>query len=142
MSHPHTEMEMLRQRAAWAEGELARIERETAQAAIARREEIRVEEENKQREEREVQETAELEEHRVNCWVNHRIEAALASENREAAFAPLFEQGPKANIPSGWPPGRDPSEFRHVVAGTPALRDEKVATTRLGQALASKGVTI
>lgn len=139
-----TENEALRDRLAWAESELRRIDHESAMMAIARREELRLEEESKAKAASEAAEIAALEGHRRNAWFNHGLDRALAGGSD--AFTNFLESTPEehqARAPDGWPPGTSPADYRTLPANAaPAEPDAAVAGTALGQALAAKGVVI
>lgn len=142
--HPHTETEQLRQRLAWAEGELRKIERETALAAIERREEIAREEVRVAAEAATAAHAAELEQHRVHSWINHRVDLALASAKPDDAMAALLQRDPKSDIPKdAWPPGVSAADYAPAaaLAAMPA-HDESVGKTALGLALAACGVKV
>jgi hypothetical protein len=142
--NPTTEFEALRHRAEWAENELKKIERETALAAIERRDEIAREETRKATEAEAAQHAAELEGHRVNAWVNHRVDLALASANPDDALAALLSHDPKSDVPkdASWPPGVCATDYAPAVAAAAMPHDEKIGGTALGQMLAAKGVTV
>jgi hypothetical protein len=108
--------------------------------AIEKREELRREEERKAAEEQQRADDAALEEHRVCAWVNHRVDQAQAAADPNAALHELLLKDPK-DVPAGWPPGRDPSEYKHVLAKAPAPTQASKRTA-LGQLLAAKGATI
>lgn len=141
---PRTENQVLRDENDYLRHELLRIEHETAQAAIARREELRVEEEKKANAERTARETAALEEHRRRAWFNAGLEQALARGND--AFVAFLGKSPEQhmrNAPAGWPVGVDPAQFRTVPATETPEPDATIAnTTALGRALAAKGVAL
>jgi hypothetical protein len=139
-----TENEILRERLAWAEGELHRIDLETATMAIAQREKIRVEEEAKAKAAADSAETAALEGHRRNAHFNVGLDRALAGGNDTlSSFLQSSPEEHMARAPDGWPEGHDPSMYRALPANTaPTEPDATVAATALGQALAAKGVTI
>lgn len=145
MSHPDrttTENEQLRQRVHWAESELRKIEVETALAAVARREEIAKEEERKALAEQQSRDAAELEGHRVNSWVNFRVDTALTSRDPNAAMLALLSRDPASDVPTDiWPPGVVADDFRRIPAPPPPP-DPDAKGTALGQMLARKGVTI
>jgi hypothetical protein len=116
-----SEMATLRQRLAWAEGELRRIEIESATAAIARRDEIAREESERAETERQAAEAAALEQHRRSAWYNHRLDRAIAAGDQSLADF-ISAGGPEhhmARAPSGWPPGSDPEQYRRVLLNPP-----------------------
>src|SRR5947209_16486782 len=111
MMLPKTENESLRERLAWAEGELRKIDVATAYAAIERREQIAKDAEAKALAEAQAREAEQLELHRVNAWVNHRIDSVYADPDPNAAFVALISRDLKADIPAdAWPPGYSPDD--------------------------------
>jgi hypothetical protein len=137
-----TENEQLRQRVDWAEGELRRIEVETATLAIQRRDEIAKEEERKQLAAQQARDALELEQHRVNAWINSRVDSAQAAADPNAAMLALLSRDPASDIPTDlWPPGYSADDYRRIAAPPPPP-DPEVSGTALGQMLAKKGVTI
>jgi hypothetical protein len=139
-----SEVEQLRRRLSWAEGELTRIGREAALKAIADREQAAAAEVAEAAATQQVVHAAELEGHRINSWINHRVDSALASANPDDAMAALLSRTPGSDIPPGaWPPGVSAADFDSVVAlaAMPAV-DETVRDTALGQALAHAGVKV
>ncbi len=104
---------------------MARIERETALAAIEQREKIQREADEKPHLAQVQRDDAALEQHRRNAWVNHRVDEALASGNPDAAMLGLLSRDPATDIPEGiWPPGASPDDFRTLVACEPSPPDE------------------
>jgi hypothetical protein len=66
--------------------------------------------------------------------------------NGNDAFALFLQRTPEEHMaaaPAGWPPGHDPALYRAVPATqAPDTEAAVAASTRLGQALAAKGVTL
>ena len=142
MMLPKTENQSLRERLAWAEGELRRIDVETAKAAIERREELAKEEERKAAAAQAAREAEALEGHRIAAWQNYRVDQCYEASDPNAAFVALMNRDLNADIPADvWPPGRSPDEFRTIPVPA-APPDPKLNDTRLGQMFAKKGIAL
>ena len=107
--------------------------------AIARREEFRVAEEAKALAAAQVAETAALEVHRLNAHFNVGVERAVAGG--DAALAAFLQSSPEEHMKRA-PEGVNPADYRTIPTAAPALVDDAVAKTALGQALLAKGVQI
>lgn len=137
---PPTEVEMLRESLAEAQGELRRRDMDEARARIAAADAAKAAEDAEHVVVTEQASAAELESYRRAAWMNLRIDQALAEGND--AFVSFLSGPQDRHVPAeGWPEGVTPEQFN--VVGIPEPEPgSSIAGTLLGSALAKAGVKI
>lgn len=128
-----SEIDELRRRAEWAEGQLRARHRADAQARIDAMASEQKHDDNSGKAEREAALATEIEKMRRGTWVTELLKQAAAS-NPDAPFDPeKFE----AAIPqTGWPAGISPSDFHFSGQHAVGNDNDDVGQTTLGRMFA------
>jgi hypothetical protein len=141
-----TERHVLQAERDFYAAELRRIDREAAEAAIQRREELQREAEAKARAEREAAEAAHLEQCRQRAWANYYVDRALASGDPSGELFKLmnkpadqFKTDMSGPTDGSWPLGVDVNDFRNFAIASAAAPAEGIADTALGRLLRARG---
>ena len=137
-----TKSDRLRDEVARLQARMREIDVAETRKHIAEVERQREEDTRRAREEQEKAEATALEQHRVNAWVIHKTQRALADGND--AFRRFLDCPSEVffqrQLEDGWPPGDGPENYSAVPVHLEEEKKPDLSNTLVGAALAKKKI--